>query len=351
MASRTRSSSGRRRSNLCGALAGVAVAAGLLAICAICTRAASAEARAPGSRFVVCLALDNGSALDRLAVAGLEEARGAGVTGYIRRATPSVSETVPLRSCLRTGAALTIGVGLLMENALDAVATAHPERRFAIVNAGVASLAHRPGNVTGIVFRAEQAGYLVGYAAGLWAKAHPVHGRSVVGSVGSLSIPPVDSYLAGFQFGARRAYPQVTVVNEYTQNGLDPAKCRQRARDELAKGASVVFEVAGPCGQGVFTATRAQGMLAIGSEAAPSPGGPWLMTSAVKRADTAVLAAIAAASAGTLRGGSDVVLGMRDGGLGYGSWSPRVPASIRAAVAGQAALLRAGGIRGIPSTL
>ena len=103
--------------------------------------------------------------------------------------------------------------------------------------------------MTGIVFRAEQAGYLVGYAAGLWAKLHPVDGRSVVGSVGSLSIPPVDSYLAGFRFGARRADPDVTVLNDYTQDALDQAKCRRSAREEIAKGASVIFEVAGPCGR------------------------------------------------------------------------------------------------------
>ena len=173
----------------------------------------------------------------------------------------------------------------------------------------------------------------------------------VVGSVGSLSIPPVDSYLAGFQFGARRADPHVTVVNEYSQNGLEPAKCRLRARDEIAKGASVVFEVAGPCGQGVFAATRAQGRLAIGSEAAPRRGGSWLLTSAVKRSDNAVVAAIAAARSGTLPRGGDLILGARLGGLGYGPWSPRVPASIRSAVARQAALLRAGRIRNIPSTL
>ena len=302
---------------------------------------------------MVCLAVDNGvgSALDPLAIAGLTEARKAGVTGYVRRAVSPVADTVAVRSCLRTGAALTIGVGLLMGNALDAVATAYPERRFAIVNAGVASLAHRPRNVTGIVFRAEQAGYLAGYAAGLWAKLHPVRGKSVVGSVGSLSIPPVDSYLAGFRFGARRADPKVTVVNEYTQNGLDPAKCRQRARDELEDGVSVVFEVAGPCGQGAFTAARARGRMAISSEAAPLSAGAWLMTSAVKRADAAVLAAIAAARSGTLRGGGDLVLGARDGGIGLGAWSPRVPATIRRAVARQAALLRAGRIRHIPSTL
>ena len=273
------------------------------------------------------------------------------MTGYIRRSKNPVADTGAVRACLRTGAALTIGVGLLMENAVDAVATANPTRRFAILNAGVASLAHRPRNVTGIIFRAEQAGYLVGYAAGLWAKLHPVHGDAVVGSVGSLSIPPVDSYLAGFEFGAPARRPACDGPQRVQPERARPGECRQRARSEIAKGASVVFEVAGPCGQGVFAATRAQGRLAIGSESAPRPGGSWLLTSAVKRSDNAVVAAIGAARSGTLPAGGDLILGARLGGLGYGAWSPRVPASIRKAVARQAALLRAGRIRDIPTTL
>jgi basic membrane protein A and related proteins len=344
MASRTRSNN-LRRSILCGSLAALALAAGLVL-------PGGAAAR-QGSPFVVCLALDDGvgSALDPLAIAGLNEARRAGVTAHVRRSDMPAKDVATVRSCLATGASLTIGVGVLMENALDVVATANPDRRFAIVNAAVESLAHRPQNVTGVVFRAEQAGYLAGYAAGLWAKHHPVHGNHVVGSVGSISIPPVDSYLAGFEYGARRAYPKVTVVNEYTQNTLDPAKCRQRADDEIAKGASVVFAVAGPCSQGVFTAAQVAGIFAIGSDSEPTPSPAWLMTSAVKRADVAVLGAISAASAGTLRGGTDLVLGVRDGGVALGTWSPGLPTSIQAAVAAQARLLQAGKLQDIPVTL
>jgi basic membrane protein A and related proteins len=303
--------------------------------------------------FSACLALDDGagSALDPLALVGLRDAHRDGVTIYVRRSAMPATDRGAVHACLQTGATLTIAVGVLMENALDLVAAANPDRRFAIVNASVASLADRPGNTTGVVFRAEQAGYLAGYASGLWAKSHPRHGHRVVGSVGSISIPPVDSYLAGFAYGARRADPRVTVINEYAQNTLDPAKCRQRANAEIAKGASVLFAVAGPCGQGVFSAARSNHVLAISSDSEPSPGGRWLMTSVVKRSDVAVLATILAARAGTLRGGTDLVFGMRKGGIALGSWSPRVALSLQAAVAHQAELLREGKLQNIPSTL
>ncbi len=337
MASRTRSSSCLL---LCGVLAAVLV---------VGTAAGEAAARP----FTVCLALDDGagSALDPLALVGLRDAHADGVTTFVRRSAMPATDRAAVRECLQTGATLTIGVGVLMENALDLVAAANPDRRFAIVNASVASLADRPGNTTGVVFRGEQAGYLAGYAAGLWAKSHPRRGHQVVGSVGSISIPPVDSYLAGFEYGAQRADPRVTVLNQYSQNTLDPAKCRQRANAEIAKGASVLFAVAGPCGQGVFTAARSNHVLAVASDSEPSPGGAWLMTSAVKRSDVAVLATIQAARAGTLRGGTDLVFGVRKGGIAVGNWSPRVPLSIQAAVAGQARLLREGKLQNIPSTL
>jgi basic membrane protein A len=342
MASRTRSSS---RLLLCWVLA-----AGLIVAVGVAQEAGAASAAPP---FAVCLALDDGvgSALDPLALVGLQDAHRDGVTTYVRRSTMPATDAITVRACVSSGAELTIGVGGLMENALDIVAAANPDRRFAILNAGVASLADRPGNTTGVVFRAEEAGYLAGYAAGLWAKGHPRHGHHLVGSVGSISIPPVDSYLAGFAYGARRADPQVTVVNQYAQNTLDPAKCRQRANAEIAKGASVLFAVAGPCSQGVFSAARSNHVLAIGSDNAPSSGGTWLMAAAVKRADVAVLATIVAARTGTLRGGANLILGVRDGAVGLGSWSPHVPLTIQRAVAAQARLVGEGKLRNIPSTL
>jgi hypothetical protein len=45
------------------------------------------------------------------------------------------------------------------------------------------------------------------------------------------------------------------------------------------------------------------------------------------------------------------VFGVRKGGIAVGNWSPRVPLSIQAAVAGQAQLMREGKLQNIPTTL
>ena len=74
------------------------------------------------------------------------------------------------------------------------------------------------------------------------------------------------------------------------------------------------------------------------------------MTSALKKVDVAVYNAIKRAQAGTIKTGTNKQFGADIGGVGYGKWSPKVPASIRASAA-QYALLKAGKIKGIPATV
>jgi basic membrane lipoprotein Med (substrate-binding protein (PBP1-ABC) superfamily) len=75
------------------------------------------------------------------------------------------------------------------------------------------------------------------------------------------------------------------------------------------------------------------------------------MTSALKKVDVAVHSAITAAKAGQLKGGTNSVFGAKVNGVGYGKWSSRVPAAIRTAVAAQLKLLKAGKVKGIPTTV
>jgi len=247
------------------------------------------------------------------------------------------------------GAGITIGVGFSIAPALDTVAAAFPSKRFAAVGVDVASLANRPENVVGVLFRDEQAGYLAGYAAGLWAKEQ--HGKAV-GSVGGLKIPPVDRFIAGFQFGATRADRDVQTLNAYAGSFSGTAKCRQRALEQIARGAVVEFAVAGRCGSGAVATAGKHGVYAIdaGENSTRRTGNPWLMTTAVERADVAVRSVIDSAVAGSARPGANVILGAARSGVGLGAWSPTVPASIRSAVAGQLRLLESGRIAGIPTS-
>jgi len=290
----------------------------------------------------------NGPPFNVLAAAGLRAAERRGVVGREAHATAQAGYERELRACVEDGAGITIAVGYEMASAIDRVAAEFPRAEFAVVAVDVRTLPHRPPNVAGIVFREQQAGYLAGYTAGLWAAAH---NGAAVGAVGALNIPPVERALAGFRFGAKRALPGLRVLTGYSGDFSIPARCARQALRQLARGSAVEFAVAGICGTGTFAAAHAKGAVAVGFGADPGSGAPWLLTTALERADVAVEATVLDARNGRLVPGKNVFFNVANGGIGVGAWSSRVPQAIRRAVSRQIALLAAGRVPGIPTTL
>jgi len=305
------------------------------------------------SGFSACLVTDIGGLNDKSfnhdAYLGLLTAeKQLHIKGRVIQSKSSSDYIPNLQSCVRQGAAITIAVGFLMTDAIDAIGTSFRTNKFAIVDVDVASLKHHPKSVLGLIFKEQQAGYLVGYASGLWAKQK---NATAVGSVGGIKIPPVDRYIAGFQFGAKRADRGVKTLNDYSQDFVAQNKCKEKALNQIAQGSVVEFQVAGQCGLGVLDAAHEKHVFGIGADADQGYLGPWVMTSALKRVDTSVFVAIKRAKAGTFKGGRNAIFDAKNNGVGYGKWSPRVPGSIRTAVARQYKLLKAGKIRGIPTTV
>jgi basic membrane protein A len=332
-------------------LAALAVATALVASLYAAMRGPAASA-AHKAGFSACLVTDIGGLNDKsfnhLAYVGLLHAQRAGIKIRVIQSHSPADYIPNFKTCVQSGAGVTIGVGFLMTDALDAIATAFPKDKFAIVDVDVTTMKHKPKNVEGLLFREQQAGYLVGYAAGMWAKAH---GGKAVGSVGGLKIPPVDRYIAGFEYGAKKADPGIKTLNDYSQDFVAQAKCKEKALNQIAQGSVVEFQVAGQCGLGVLDAAHEKGLFGIGVDADQGYLGPWVMTSALKRVDVAVYNAIQAANHNKLAGGTNKEFGADINGVGYGKWSPKVPANIKAAVANQYKLLKAGKIKGIPATV
>jgi len=213
---------------------------------------------------------------------------------------------------------LTISVGFLMGDATATVATKFPNNNFAIIDFSSAALKGKPQNVEGLLFKEQEAGYLVGYLAGLWAKDN---NATTVSSVGGQKIPPVDHYIAGYQKGAKDANPGIKVLNAYSQDFVDQAKCKEIALDQISQGSKVVFQVAGQCGLGALDAAKEKGVQGIGVDADQSYLGPHILSSALKKVDVAVLDAIKRAQAGDFKGGTDVIATVKNGGVGIGKIS------------------------------
>jgi basic membrane protein A and related proteins len=213
---------------------------------------------------------------------------------------------------------LIIPVGFLMADAVNTVATQLPDANFAIVDFPAAELEDKPQNVQGLLFRENEAGYLAGYLAGLWAKDN---NADTVSTVGGQKIPPVDAYIAGFQAGAKKAFPQVKTLNGYSQDFVDQAKCKEIALDQIAQGSQVVFQVAGGCGLGALDAAQEEGVQGIGVDADQGYLGDHILTSAIKKVDVAVFDAVKRAQEGNFKGGTDVIATVENGGVGLGKIS------------------------------
>jgi basic membrane protein A and related proteins len=325
----------------------------LAAGCGSKKKAASATTTtAAASTFKVGLSTDTGGLNDRsfnhLAYVGLQ--RAASELGVQTRVVTakSPSDYVPnLTALAKQGYNLVIGVGFTEIQALATVAKAFPNTHFAIVDV---SNADESGlkNVEGLLFKEQEAGYLAGYAAGLAAQAR---GGTAVSSVGGQKQPPVDRYIAGYQAGAKAAFPAVKLINGYSQDFSLQAKCKEVALNQIASGSVVVFQVAGGCGLGALDAAKGANVWGVGVDADQGYLGSYVLTSALKRVDTAVFNSIKDAKDGKFPGGTDAVYGIKDDGVGIGKFSPKAPKGVAAKVAAIKAQIISGKITNIPTTV
>jgi basic membrane protein A len=305
-----------------------------------------------GKTFKVGLVTDisglNDRGFNHLSYVGLKRAQAQfGVQGEVFQ-TKAAQEYVPnLSTFARRGYDLTVGVGFTEAIAIDTVANTFPNSKFTIVDVDQTEEPHKPPNLLGLLFKEQETGYLVGYLAGLEEKRRP--GKDVIGSVGGEKQPPVDRFIAGYRAGARAADPGITLLNGYSQDFADLAKCKQIALNQIEQGAGVVFQVAGGCGLGALDAAKEKHVWGIGVDADQSFLGPHILTSAVKRVDTAVFDAIKLVKDGKFRGGN-ITFGLKDNGVAIGKISPKVPKAEVAKVMQVRADIISGKIKNIPKT-
>jgi basic membrane protein A len=281
----------------------------------------STAAAAPAKKKIkVGLVTDIGGLNDRsfnaLANKGLEDAKSQlGIDGRVLISKSNADYVPNLTTLAQQKYDLVIGVGFLMSEAVEKVAGKFPSVKFAIIDSSAAGMKSKPTNVEGLLFKEQEAGYLVGYLSGLYAKDNNV---TTVGSVGGQKIPPVDHYIAGFQAGAKKADPGIKTLNAYSQDFVDQAKCKEIALDQISKGSKVEFQVAGQCGLGVLDAAKEKKVQGIGVDADQGYIGPQVFTSALKKVDVAVLTAIKGVQDDKYTGGQDVINSVQSGGIGYG---------------------------------
>ena len=168
--------------------------------------------------------------------------------------------------------------------------------------------------------------------AATWSATSPVWRRRRRASTRSApsertTCPRSSHYISGYIQGAKKANPGIKVLANYANDPTfnDQAKCHETALNQINQGSHVVFQVAGGCGLGALQAAKENKVWGIGVDADQRYLGPHIMTSALKKVDKAVEDLTTLAKQGKLKTGKDYVFSLKNGGMGLGSISPKIP--------------------------
>ena len=163
---------------------------------------------------------------------------------YVESLTPSDWEA-DFRAYAMQGYHLIFGHGYEYQEAAIAVAQDYPEIVF-ITSAGASGAIRE--NVSPIVFRLEQATYLLGMIAGMMTQTDKI------GIIGGQELPSGSSTFMAFEGGVKSVNPDAVVQRAYVGDWENIAKARELALAQINEGVDFIFHNANEAGIGVFEA-------------------------------------------------------------------------------------------------
>ena len=215
-----------------------------------------------------------------------------------------------IRKMAQRGSQVVIAMGFGQAAAIEKAAKEFPNTKFVIIDMVV----DLP-NVRSVVFREHEGSFLVGMAAAMKSKT------GKVGFVGGMDIPLIRNFGAGYEEGAKYVNSNVKVYQNMTGSTPaawnNPGKGSELAKSQFGRGADVVYAAAGGTGIGVYQAAADENKFAIGVDSNQNyiqPG--TMLTSMVKKVDTAVYLAMKDVKEGTFTSGFQS-LGLAEGGVAW----------------------------------
>jgi basic membrane protein A len=205
---------------------------------------------------------------------------------------------------------LVIAVGFAQIDALKKVAPQFPKTQFAIVDGRVDA-----ANVASLLFAEHEGSYLVGYLAALASKT------GKIGFIGGMDVPLIRRFQMGYEAGAKAANPKIDLTANYvgvnSTAWANPSRAKELAMSQYARGEDIVFAAAGASNAGLFDAAEEQKKLAIGVDSNQNMIKPGrILTSMLKRVDTAVYDVIKSKQDGSFKPGVRY-FGLADKGIDY----------------------------------
>jgi basic membrane protein A len=231
-------------------------------------------------------------------------------------------------------AELVIGVGFLFADDVVGAAADNPDTLFAVIDDAMLDFDNgavprcADGNCAGLTFAEEQGSFLVGAAAALKSETGTV---GFIGGVSGFGL--IEKFEAGFQAGAQAVNPDIVVEAQYITAAPDfdgffaPDRAKEIGLTMFDGGADIVYHAAGGSGAGLFEAAKEASeagdskVWAIGVDSdqylTVDPAvQEYVLTSMLKRVDTAVYEITAAADGGTFAEGN-IVYDLASDGVGY----------------------------------
>lgn len=196
----------------------------------------------------------------------------------------------------------------------------YPNIKFAIIDTVVDA-----PNVQSISFAQNQGSFLAGAAAAMFTEKTNIKGindKSIIGWVGGMDIPVLQDFYTGYEQGAKYINPDITILKSFAGSWNDPLKGKELALAQFEQGADIVMNVASGTGPGILEAAKESGHFAIGvdlNQDNDQPGS--VITSMVKRVDTACYLTIKSVVDNNFKGGSTSYLTLKDGGVSLTDFS------------------------------
>jgi basic membrane protein A len=221
-----------------------------------------------------------------------------------------------LEALTKAGNNPVIAVGFAFGDALGAVAAANCTTTFGWIDGYFDA-----PNIKTTGFAEEQGSFLVGAAAAL--KSETGH----IGFIGGQEIDLIKRFEAGYIAGAKAINPDIKIESQYLGPAGDntawgsPDKAKEIALGWYADGADVIYTAAGGSGNGTIEAAVEANKWAIGVDSdqyltANDEAKKHILTSMLKRVDTAVFEFAKAIKEGDFSGGFKT-FNLANDGVGY----------------------------------
>lgn len=207
-------------------------------------------------------------------------------------------------------------MGWELVEAMLQVAEKYPEQLFVFVDG------EQPGdNMVSVVFSENEGSFVAGAMAALMTQRDDVSyinpNRNRIGFVGGRDIPVIHNFLVGYEQGARHVNPDIDIRVVFAGTFDDPARGKELATALYSQGVDIIFNVAGPTGEGVLKAAEENRRWGIGVDIDQSDIAPgFVMGSMLKRADIAVENLVKMYIDGELEGGMVYRADLAAGGVG-----------------------------------